>query len=131
MDSTPPIVHFLIATPRFRYVTISSSSSSRLSQHSHRAEQCPSSQLNFYYSWTSADEDEFWISTLESNKEALKQVAISEGIYNASFAIYPNYAYANATADQLYTAAGAARLRSIRDAIDPTGIMDLTGGFTI
>lgn len=131
MDSMLPIVHSLTGTPRFRYVDVSSDPPSPLSQHSQRAEQCPSLQLNFYYSWTSADEDEFWISTLESNKEALKQVAINEGIYNASFAIYPNYAYANTTAEQLYTAAGAARLRSIRDAIDPTGIMDLTGGFTI
>lgn len=99
--------------------------------NSYRTKYSPSLQLNFYYSWTSADDDEFWLSTLESNKEALKQVAIDEGIFNASFAIYPNYASPNATAEELYTAAGAARLRSIREAIDPTGIMDLTGGFTI
>lgn len=84
-----------------------------------------------YYSWISEDDDEFWLSTIQQSKEILKQVAIEEGIWDENFALYPNYSGTNVTAEQLYSAAGAARLRGIRDAIDPDRIMDLTGGFSI
>jgi hypothetical protein len=61
----------------------------------------------------------------------LKQVAIAEGIYQETFPEYPNYALAGTTAEDLYGSQNAARLRAIRDQIDPDRIMDLAGGFDI
>lgn len=88
-------------------------------------------QLNLYFSWIEEDDDDFWISTLQSVYDELKGVAMAEGIYNDNAVLYPNYAPQDATAEQLYSPSGAARLRSIRQSVDPTRIMDLAGGFTI
>lgn len=63
--------------------------------------------------------------------ETLKQVAIEEGIYRDTFTAYPNYAISGTTAEELYGAKNAARLRAIRDQIDPDRVMDLAGGFSI
>lgn len=86
--------------------------------------------LNLYYSWIGEDNDEFWLSTMQSNVDQLKQVAISEGIFNETAPLYPNYSPSTATLDQLYSSAGAARLREIRSAYDPGLVGDLAGGFS-
>lgn len=87
-------------------------------------------QLNLYYSWIEEDDDEFWLSTIQSNVDQLKQVAISEGIFNVTAPLYPNYSPSTATLDQLYSPAGAARLQQIRRAYDPNLIGNLAGGFS-
>lgn len=58
-------------------------------------------------------------------------MAIEEGIYRDSFVAYSNYALADTSAEELYGATNAARLRAIRDQIDPDRIMDLAGGYDI
>lgn len=60
----------------------------------------------------------------------LKQVAISEGIYRETYTAYPNYAISTNTAEEVY-GANTARLRAIRESIDPTRIMDFAGGFVL
>lgn len=87
-------------------------------------------QLNLYYSWIEEDDDDFWLSTIQSNVDQLKQVVISDGIFNDTAPLYPNYSPSTATLDQLYTPEGAARLRQIRSAYDPHLIGDLAGGFS-
>lgn len=87
-------------------------------------------QLNLYYSWIGEDNDQYWLSTISSNVDLLKQVAITEGIFNETAPLYPNYSPSTATLDQLYSPAGAARLRQIRTAYDPSLVGDLTGGFS-
>lgn len=88
-------------------------------------------QLNLYFAWLSPAEDEWWYARMRESVQKLKQIAIEEGIYRDSFTTYPNYAIAGTTADELYGAGNAARLRSIRDRIDPDRVMDLAGGFSI
>lgn len=61
----------------------------------------------------------------------LREVARQEGIFDESSAIYPNYAIAGTTADQLYGSVNAARLRSIKASVDPNSVMNLAGGFDI
>lgn len=61
----------------------------------------------------------------------LRQVAMQEGIFDGSAAIYPNYAISGTTAEELYGSANAARLRSIKSSVDPDGLMNLAGGFDI
>lgn len=58
-------------------------------------------------------------------------MAVQEGIYDEKALTYTNYAPASATAEQVYGAANLAKMRSIRDSIDPDRIMDLAGGFAI
>lgn len=61
----------------------------------------------------------------------LREVAIQEGIFDASSAVYPNYAIAGTTPEVLYGPANAARLRSIKASVDPNNVMNLAGGFDI
>ncbi|KAB8801903.1 hypothetical protein FH972_026724 [Carpinus fangiana] len=61
----------------------------------------------------------------------LKAVAIEEGIYPKDYTMYPNYSISNTTAENLYGAKNAARLRRIKRAVDKDNIMGLAGGFSI
>ena len=56
-------------------------------------------------------------------------MAKDEGIYVETK--YPNYAATGTSAESLYGAQNAARLKSIRDAIDQNKVMNLAGGFSI
>ncbi|KAK0614750.1 hypothetical protein B0T14DRAFT_540074 [Immersiella caudata] len=87
--------------------------------------------LNLFFSWGREAEDGFWFSQMRASIERLKTVAIQEGIYSNDFTQFPNYALANTTAEELYGASNAARLRKIRADIDPLNIMSLTGGYEI
>lgn len=88
-------------------------------------------QLNLYFAWLSPADDEFWYNAMRSSIETLRTFAINEGIYSSDFTAYPNYAISNTTAEDLYGATNAERLRSIRSQVDPDGIMELAGGFSI
>lgn len=81
--------------------------------------------------WTNPAEDEWWHARMRQTTDRLKQVAIEDGIYRDTYTRYPNYAISGTTAEELYGPQNAARLRAIRDQIDPDRIMDLVGGFQI
>ena len=66
---------------------------------------------------------------MRSSVERLIQVAKNEGIFVETK--YPNYAVTGTPAETLYGGQNAARLRSIRDAVDPRKVMNLAGGFSI
>ncbi|CCG85154.1 Predicted protein [Taphrina deformans PYCC 5710] len=87
--------------------------------------------LNLYFAWSSLDagEDAFWRAQMQTSIDTLTQVAMDEGIYAADPA-YPNYALSTYSGAQLYGETNAARLRDIKAAVDPDGVMDLAGGFT-
>ncbi|KAK4220715.1 bifunctional solanapyrone synthase [Podospora fimiseda] len=85
--------------------------------------------LNLYFAWASPLDDQFWHDTMRQALNDLKQVAIAEGIWSDTFTAYPNYAINSNTAEEVYGVANTARLRAIKAQIDPTGIMDLAGGF--
>ncbi|KAK3994292.1 bifunctional solanapyrone synthase [Cladorrhinum sp. PSN332] len=87
--------------------------------------------LNLYFAWADPLDDQFWHDTMRQALDTLKQVAISEGIWRDTFTAYPNYAINSNTAEDVYGAANTARLRAIKAQIDPTGIMDLAGGFAL
>lgn len=68
---------------------------------------------------------------MRTSVRKLRDVAVQEGIQPEGYTVYPNYAISNTTAEELYGRENAARLRSIRSAVDPDGVMGLTGGFDI
>ena len=76
-------------------------------------------------------EDALWRGYIQDSVNQLLAVAKAEGIYSPDMTAYPNYALSTYTGNQLYGAANAAKLRAIRVQVDPTGVMDLTGGFTL
>ncbi|EKG19594.1 FAD linked oxidase [Macrophomina phaseolina MS6] len=87
--------------------------------------------LNLYFAWLSPADDEFWYEAMRTSVRKLRDVAVQEGIQPEGYTVYPNYAISNTTAEELYGRENAARLRSIRSAVDPDGVMGLTGGFDI
>jgi dipeptidase len=67
---------------------------------------------------------------MQASVARLKKVATDLGIYDPESTMYPNYAIANTTAEELY-GANTKRLREIRERLDPKRIMDLAGGFDL
>ena len=88
-------------------------------------------QLNIFFSWRSASEDQFWYNWMRQSVARLKKVAVQDGIYSKDLAAYPNYSLASSTAEELYGPLNALRLRLVRNRIDPKGVMGLAGGFNI
>lgn len=76
-------------------------------------------------------EDEFWHNSVKASIANIKQVAIKEGLFKDSFPVYPNYAIGDTTAEELYGTGNAARLRAIKASVDPNGVMQLAGGFSM
>lgn len=68
---------------------------------------------------------------MRTSAETLVNVAIKEGIYLEEFTMYPNYALFDTSAEDLYGQRNAARLRQIRERVDPEDVMGLAGGFMI
>ena len=68
---------------------------------------------------------------MQQSVDRLTILARSAGIYNPDYTAYPNYALSTYGGDKLYGTINAARLRRIKAQVDPQGVMDLTGGFTI
>lgn len=87
--------------------------------------------LDLYFAWTLPSEDAYWRTAIQTSVNHLLDVAKAEGIYDADLTAYPNYALSTYTGDQLYGSTNAARLRAIKAQVDPNGVMDLTGGFTL
>ncbi|KAK3901720.1 bifunctional solanapyrone synthase [Staphylotrichum tortipilum] len=87
--------------------------------------------LHMFLAWTNPADDEWWYERIHQAVETLKQVGRDEGIYQDSFPEYPNYALAGTSTEKLYGTRNAARLREIRERIDPERVMDLAGGFEI
>ena len=85
--------------------------------------------LFLYFTWLNPAEDAFWRTKIQESVDKLTQVAKAEGIFDAELTSYPNYVLGTYKGDQLYGSANAARLRGIRGQVDPSGVMDLTGGF--
>ena len=87
--------------------------------------------LNLFFTWANPAEDAFWRCKMQASVDLLKTVARSEGIYNEASPAYPNYALSTYNGDMVYGPTNAARLRAIQKQVDPSGIMYLTGGFTL
>jgi hypothetical protein len=87
--------------------------------------------LNIYFAWIGAENDQYWYNAIHASTSHLKQVAINEGIYPSDSTAYPNYAVSGISATDLYDAANAARLASVRQQIDPNSVMEPAGGFPI
>ncbi|KAK7730366.1 hypothetical protein SLS53_009066 [Cytospora paraplurivora] len=86
--------------------------------------------ISLYVAWDLATADDFWKNATKSAIASIKKVAVQEGVFKDTFTSYPNYAIAGTTAEELY-GTNTARLRSIRQSIDPDQVMQLAGGFDL
>ena len=78
----------------------------------------------------SPSEDTFWRGKLQESVDRLTAVAKEEGIWKADLTAYPNYALSTYGGEQLY-GSNVERLRAVKQSVDPDGVMELSGGFTI
>ncbi|ROW05742.1 hypothetical protein VMCG_05184 [Cytospora schulzeri] len=87
--------------------------------------------ISLFTTWNLASDDDYWYDATKTAIQNIKDVAVEEGLFKDSFTAYPNYAIAGTTAEELYGTANAARLKTIKNSIDPTRVMELAGGFDI
>lgn len=86
--------------------------------------------LNLDFEWTLPTEDAFWRGKMQESVDRLTAVTKREGIWDADLAAYPNYALSTYGGEQLY-GSNVGRLRAVKQSVDPDGVMELSGGFTI
>ncbi|USW59568.1 Putative berberine/berberine, FAD-binding, type PCMH, subdomain 2 [Septoria linicola] len=79
--------------------------------------------------WMFSKDDKFWRDQVRQSRNRLRDVASAEGILHPTS--YANYSQGDISAEELWGAANAARLRRIRDEVDPSRVMELTGGFRL
>lgn len=98
----------------------------------------PNCPIIIYFTWEGKQNDEHWINTMKTTIDDLrKKVNEERAKINPEILALPyfiNTALAEAiqtAVEQLYGEENLQRLKDIRKNRDPTGVMDLTGGFKI
>ena len=79
-------------------------------------------------SWTNASLDKTMADVLRDGAKTIHDVAIADGQNLTHAAVYVNYALFDTPLEDMY-GGNLARLRRIKDKIDPERVMDLAGGF--
>ena len=79
-------------------------------------------------SWTNASLDKTMADVLRDGAKTIRDVAIADGQNLTNAAVYVNYALFDTPLEDMY-GRNLARLRGIKDKIDPERVMDLAGGF--
>jgi hypothetical protein len=83
-----------------------------------------------YLSWNDSSDDALMIGAVQKSTTYLREIVAREGQRIAGAPLYPNYAAATTTAEEIYGDA-LPRLKSIKKRVDPMNVMDLAGGFKI
>ena len=78
--------------------------------------------------WVNASLDDTMANTLRNITETIKGVALADGQNVSQAAKYMNYALYGTPLENMY-GGNLARLRKIREAIDPEDVMALAGGW--
>jgi hypothetical protein len=81
--------------------------------------------------WENAADDEYFKNALEEAYQAILVKAVAEGQSMPGDVMYNNYAPPDTAVVELYGAENLAKLRAIRERVDPGRVMDLAGGFKI
>ncbi|UZJ56882.1 hypothetical protein CBS101457_006202 [Exobasidium rhododendri] len=86
--------------------------------------------LNIYFAWLDPLDDDYYRTAALQSASLLSQLAKQEGQDLSTFTLYPNYAMAGTTANQLYGAQNSAALRAAKAKYDPNNVMALTTFFS-
>jgi len=83
---------------------------------------------NIYWAWTSSEHDATVAAALRESTNTVRAAAIADGQDVGNAAVYGNYALFGTPLESLY-GTNLQRLKDIRSAVDPKGVMALAGGF--
>ena len=78
--------------------------------------------------WTNASLDGIVASVLRKEAATIHAAALADGLNVSHAAVYVNYALFDTPLEDIY-GQNVPRLRKLRAAIDPEGVMGLAGGF--
>ncbi|KAK7038740.1 hypothetical protein VNI00_010625 [Paramarasmius palmivorus] len=81
--------------------------------------------------WQNAADDAYFKNVLKEAQQAIMAKAIEEGQSVPGAILYSNYAPPDTPPEQLFGAENLARMRQVRDRVDPGRVMAQTGGFKI
>jgi hypothetical protein len=84
--------------------------------------------INLFFSWIDPSEDEFMFDFMKNLAANMTAFAEAEGQDVADAPIYGNYALGDTPTEAIW-GANLPRLKEIRKAVDPSGVMNLAGGF--
>lgn len=84
--------------------------------------------LNLYFAWTNPLFDEAIQKAIRESAALIKAQAVAGGQDVADAAVYGNYAIFDTPVENIY-GRHLPRLKRIREAYDPRGVMGLAGGF--
>ena len=80
--------------------------------------------------WTDPKEDAFWLDILRKMTAEIKDFALKEGCTSADIPMYYNLALEGTAVEEIFLE-NLKELQELRKNIDPTRVMDRTGGFRI
>ncbi|KAF8257313.1 FAD-binding domain-containing protein [Lactarius quietus] len=83
---------------------------------------------NLSFSWLNSSLDESFTRAMREGANNLRAAALKDGQDVEHAAVYPNYALFDTPLEDMY-GENVPRLRAVRRAIDPEGVMGLAGGF--
>lgn len=84
---------------------------------------------NIYFAWTSSLSDSEFYDAARQSAARIQSVAESEGQTDLAAApLYPNYAIFSTPLENMY-AENVARLKALKNVVDPDNVMGLAGGF--
>jgi len=90
----------------------------------------PSGPLVINFKWEGQENDNFWLSAMETMTADLVKIAVEQGCSTYDAAQYYNLSLDNVTASDIYRG-NFTQLQAVRQKYDPENIMGHTGGFRI
>jgi len=84
--------------------------------------------IEVFNGWTNASDDELILQLGDDSVAYMKQFILDDGQDTSNALIYPNTAPPDEPMKSMYGVA-LSRLHSIRTAVDPNSVMNLTGGW--
>ncbi|KAJ7581441.1 FAD dependent oxidoreductase [Mycena floridula] len=83
---------------------------------------------NLFFGWSDAAFDSIFLDAIKQSTATILNSAVAEGqLEVASAPLYPNYAQADTSLQQMY-AENVPALKALKKRVDPSGIMNLAGG---
>lgn len=83
-----------------------------------------------FFQWVDEGEDKFWVKTMKDALEAVRRVAIEEGVTRDDAPVYLNVTLEDTPVEHIYRG-NLQKLREVRARYDPDNFWSLTGGFRI
>ena len=91
----------------------------------------PNCPIIVYFTWEGEGHDDYWIGTMKSTLKMIRDKVHAERESSKGLPYFISTALAEATSVEDLYGSDLEKLKQLRKKYDPTGVMDLTGGFRI